>query len=438
LVILGYLGVFFGKLIKAAVNRQREFLADASSVQFTRNPSGLAGALKKIGGLSVGSRIIDRHAEEVSHMFFCDAFAGFWLNPFATHPPLEKRIALLEPDFDGRFPEVRPLTNADADDAPSSKRAQNPQTRFGMPLPVVLPLDGSNPPAHVDNAARISDTTGLNAANEGESIDPLPKEPTLPAGPRLIDVPPVLTQSVREPFSAQAVIYALLLSRDEDAVRVKQMKFLQDSIVSPQFREVESMATLVQSIPETARLPLVDLSLPALKQCSSQQYTQFRNIVETLVNADGKVDLFEYSLRTVLFTYLDVHFRLKKPPANRYRTVNAVAQPATLMLSVLAYAGQNDEAGIQKAFSTGARSLSDSLALAPKAECTLQNFDAALAQLAEAVPMVKRRILIAASACIAADGKMTPKESELMRVISAVLGCPTPPADVSPSNPAAS
>jgi hypothetical protein len=275
-------------------------------------------------------------------------------------------------------------------------------------------------------------------AGQGESIDRIPEESTLPAGPRLIDVPPVLTQSVREPFSAQAVIYALLLSRDEDAVRAKQMKCLQDSIVPPQLREVESMAALVQSIPETTRLPLVDLAIPALKQCSVQQYTQFRNIVETLVNADGKVDLFEYGLRMVLFTYLDVHFRLKKPPVNRYRTVNAVAQPATLMLSVLAYAGQNDVEGIQKAFSTGARSLSDSLSLAPKEECTLQHFDAALAQLAETMPMVKRRILIAASACVAADGKMTPKESELMRVISAVLCCPSPPSDLPPSDSSAS
>ncbi len=109
LVILGYLGVFFGNLIKAAINRQREFLADASSVQFTRQPGGIAGALKKIGGLADGSRIRDGHAHEVSHMFFGDAFAGAFFNLFATHPPLERRIRALEPQFDGRFPEVVPV-----------------------------------------------------------------------------------------------------------------------------------------------------------------------------------------------------------------------------------------------------------------------------------------------------------------------------------------
>ena len=102
LVILGYLGVFFGKLIKSAISRQREFLADASAVQFTRYPGGIAGALKKIGGLSEGSRIRDAHAEEISHMFFGDAFAGSFFNLFATHPPLDERIRALEPDFDGQ------------------------------------------------------------------------------------------------------------------------------------------------------------------------------------------------------------------------------------------------------------------------------------------------------------------------------------------------
>ena len=111
LYILGYLGVLLGNIIKAAISRQREFLADASSVQFTRNPSGLAGALKKIGGLAEGSRIRDPHAHEISHMFFGDAFAGSIFNLFATHPPLEERIRLLDPNFDGSYPAVEALSD---------------------------------------------------------------------------------------------------------------------------------------------------------------------------------------------------------------------------------------------------------------------------------------------------------------------------------------
>ena len=113
MLVLGYLGVFLGNLIKAAINRQREFLADASAVQFTRNPGGIAGALKKIGGLGDGSRIRDGHAHEISHMFFGDAFAGSFFNLLATHPPLPVRIRALDPDFDGRFPQVEPVAVAD-------------------------------------------------------------------------------------------------------------------------------------------------------------------------------------------------------------------------------------------------------------------------------------------------------------------------------------
>jgi len=115
LIVLGYLGVFLGKLIRSAISRQREFLADASAVQFTRNPAGIAGALKKIGGLSAGSGIRDAHAAEMSHMFFGDAMAGSFFNFFASHPPLADRIQRLEPEFDGRFPEVRPLVGSEGD-----------------------------------------------------------------------------------------------------------------------------------------------------------------------------------------------------------------------------------------------------------------------------------------------------------------------------------
>src|SRR6516165_5966397 len=110
LYILGMGGAFFGWLIQAAVSRQREFLADASAVQFTRNPDGIAGALKKIGGLALGSRIANPRANEVSHLFLSDAFMGArFTDLLATHPPLAERIRRLDPMFDGTYPEVRPV-----------------------------------------------------------------------------------------------------------------------------------------------------------------------------------------------------------------------------------------------------------------------------------------------------------------------------------------
>ena len=104
LIVIGWVGVFFGRLIQAAVSRQREFLADASSVQFTRNPAGLAGALKKIGGLSYGSKLEAAHAEEASHMFFGNGMGESFFHLMDTHPPLAERIRAIDPSFDGTLP----------------------------------------------------------------------------------------------------------------------------------------------------------------------------------------------------------------------------------------------------------------------------------------------------------------------------------------------
>jgi Zn-dependent protease with chaperone function len=408
MLVLGYLGVFLGNLIKSAINRQREFLADASAVQFTRYPGGITGALKKIGGLSEGSRIRDGHATEVSHMFFGDAFAGSFFNLFATHPPLAERIRALEPDFDGRFPEVQPVA-VTADTVADRSRAGRPAS-----LEKLLP------------AAAAAAMT-MDAGNITRQIGRPQTEHLEQAGQMVADMPPALMAAAREPFAAQALIYALLLSRDDEATCARQLQMLEAKVEPPQYQQTQQLAAAVQSLSAAAALPLVDLSIPALKKSSPQQYARFREVVEALVDADHKVDLFEYSLRTVLFSYLDVNFGLKKPPAVRYRTADAVAQPAAVILATLAYVGQSQAEDVQRAFQAGAAGLLKQATLLPSEQCTLAAFDAALAQLAQASPQVKRAIITAVTTCIAADGKITLKEGELLRAVAAVLACPVPP-----------
>jgi hypothetical protein len=240
------------------------------------------------------------------------------------------------------------------------------------------------------------------------------------------NMPPLLLNAAREPFAAQAVVFALLMS-DDVAVRTKQLEMLQSSIEQPLFRQTQQLAAAAQSLAATARLPLVDLSVPALKRSSAQQYARFRQVVNALVNADGKIDLFEYCLRTMLCSYLDVFFGLKKPTAVRYRTVDAVAQPLAVVLSALAYVGQHDPEDIEKAFQAGSKNLPGQAAILPKTDCTLTKLDAALAELAQSSPNVKRDVIGAVTACIAADGQVTLEEGELLRAIAAVLACPMPP-----------
>jgi Zn-dependent protease with chaperone function len=412
LVILGYLGVLLGRLIKSAVARQREFLADASSVQFTRNPSGITGALKKIGGLAARSRIRNGHAEEISHMFFGDAFAGSFFNLFATHPPLEQRIRAFEPEFDGHFPTVQPLAVTDS---------------------------GAEEPSRADRSAAFATTElgaasttlrtfmALEAGNTPQQIGRPQVKHLCQAGQTMAGIPQRLLDAAREPLVAQGLVYALLLSRDDEATRAGQLQLLQSQIAPSLCQEAQQLVATTQSLPVAARLSLVDLAIPALRKSSRQQYEHFRQVVETLVNADGKVDLYEYCLRTVLFSYLDFPFGLKRAPVIRYRTVRAVAQPATLVLSMLAHVGQSRPDDVQRAFQVGVQHLRQHATLVPRQNCTLRTFDVALASLAQVSPKVKRKVISAVTACIAADGKVTREESELLRAIAAVLGCPMPP-----------
>jgi Zn-dependent protease with chaperone function len=413
LLILGYLGVFLGKLIKSAINRQREFLADASAVQFTRYPGGIAGALKKIGGLTEGSRIRDGHAEEISHMFFGDAFAGSFFNLFATHPPLAARIRALEPDFDGRFPPVQPTVITAADVAGASRTGWPP----GIPLPAAGPLE----------AVVAAQTMPFSAGDMVQRIGQMHVEDLHQAGRMISGMPPSLLEAAREPFAAPAVIFALLLSRDDEALRNRQLQMLQRQIAPSLYQETQRLMASAQSLAAAARLPLVDLAIPALKRSSAGQYAQFRNVVEDLVHADSEVDLFEYCLRMVLFGYLDVHFGLKKPPPVRYQTFSAAAQPVRIVLSTLAHVGQKDPAAVLRAFQAGVGGRPGQLDLLPREQCTLRTFDAALSELASASPRVKREIITAATACIAADDKVTLEESELLRAVAALLACPIPP-----------
>jgi Zn-dependent protease with chaperone function len=406
--VAGYLGVFFGRLIRSAISRQREFLADASSVQFTRNPSGLAGALKKIAGLAQGSQIQDRHAAEIGHMFFSDA-SGSLFGWFATHPPLAERIRRLEPDFDGRLPRVRPLMATAAAPEPRAMSAQ--ASAFSPADAVASPV-----------------VPGLAAGERVARHIGRPQHEHLRQASRVVaGMPLALSDATREPFAARAVIYVLLLSRTSDKTRARQWQGLQSQVEPPLYQQARRLAAEVDALRPETRLPLVNLTMPALKRLSPAQYAQFRRTVEALLVASGRMDLWQYCLRTVLFASLDVFFKLKKPPTVRYRSIDAVGGPATVVLSSLAYARQSGPKEVTSAFAAGAVELLGAAAiLLPHEDCTMKAFDAALGRLAQASPQVKRAVISAAVDCVAADGKTTLEESELLRVIAAALSCPAP------------
>jgi hypothetical protein len=399
LMAVGFFGTFFGNLIKAAVSRQREFLADASAVQFTRHPSGLAGALKKIGGLADGSHIESPNAPEASHMFFGRATSGF-SGLFSTHPPLAIRIRRIEPAWDGTLPEV-------ADRA--------------APAPAM---------------AGVAAMAGGGAAGRGvgegvaQAVDHVgqPTEAHLRYAARLIaGLPGALVRAVHEPYGARAVVYALLLDRDA-APRQRQLAHLAAAADPGVYGETQTLMPLVASLDVRARLPLVEMALPALRALTPAQYGVFLQNVAVLVKADDTIDLFEWSLHRILLHDLNAHRVKGGAPRIRHRTVAAVQPQCELLLSILSYAGHRDVQGARNAFEQGRRSLDlRDARLRPLDELPLEALDAALAALDEAAPQLKRRLLQAAVASITADREVTAAEAELLRAISASLGCPMPP-----------
>ena len=413
LLILGWAGAFFGNLIKAAVSRQREYLADASSVQFTRNPDGIGGALKKIGGLEKGPNLDNANTTEVTHMCFADALLKQrFIGLFDTHPPLGDRIRRIDSNWDGEYPEVKRLSVSAREDEARPERLP-PFGRMPtvpgipqLPLPVLAATAdetveriGKVTPAQVSYAADLS--AGLS--------DPL-------------------REAVSEPFSARAAIYCLLLDPTAD-IRGAQLARLEAEADPRDYTETLRLAPMVSQLPDAARLPLVDLSIPALRRMSPAQHEVFRRQVDQLTTADLCISVFEYVLSCVLERHLDARFGRKRlkiadPPAQT-PTPNVVS-----VLSLLAWEGNDTESAARQAFDAGMRHYmrgANPHELLPRKACGVEQLDQRLRALATATAGAKRRILLACVACITFDRKATVREVELYRAIGDVLGVPVPP-----------
>ncbi len=395
LMAVGLFGMLFGNLIKAAVSRQREFLADASAVQFTRQPAGIAGALKRIGGAATGSGIQSPNAPEASHMFFGRATRGL-SGLFSTHPPLADRIRRIDPSWDGALPEGPPVASTQPSAAGVAAFAGGAAASAAPPT-----VDQVGQPAgeaHLQYAARL--------------VKSLPAQ---------------LVSAVHEPYGARAVVYALLLDH-EAAPRQRQLTHLEGAADPGVYEETVRLMPLVEQLDMRARLPLLDMSLPALRGLIPAQYDLFKQNVTELVQADNEIDLFEWSLHRILLHDLEAHFVKRRPPRVRYRTLASVRAHSELLLSMLAYAGHRDLESARHGFEEAKRVLElPEARLRPVDDLKFTALDAALAALEEAAPKVKRQVLRAAVACIAADRTVTATEAELLRAMSASLGCPMPP-----------
>ncbi|MDI6796026.1 MAG: M48 family metalloprotease, partial [Desulfatibacillaceae bacterium] len=416
LAAIGHIGVFFGKLIKSAVSRQREFLADASAVQFTRNPAGIAGALKKIGMEANGSRVHNIHAQEAAHLFFGNALSKAWLGALSTHPPLEERIRRIDASFDGSFGQ--------------KTEAQKQSRKSPATKPSVA---GSRP---LVNAAAMAGGAGAAAlaweALAPENVIERAGSPSLDHVARarqLIDaIPKRLKDAAHGPFGARAVIYCLLLNEENEprAAQLNHINTHADPAVRP---EVAVLEPLVQTLRPEYKLPLADIAVNALRQLSPEQYGVFKEIVSSLCLADKKIGLFEFALQRLVVQRLDPFFGLKSKPRIRFVAVDQLQVEVHLLLSALAHQAGQDEALAQQAFSAGMQmtGMDYDLSILPREKAGFAKLDKALDSFEAASPMVHKTILVACAACIGADKQVSIGEAEVFRVVAEVLDSPIGP-----------
>ena len=404
IMVLGYIGTFFGGLIKAAVSRQREFLADASAVQFTRNPGGIAGALKRIGAAVFGSKIASPNASEASHMFFANGVWAGLTGLMATHPPLDKRILRIEPNWDGKFPKPLPSDMAAAAEAE-----------------VAAGLVGAGAGARPSGV--IPTAVVLGAANQVGN----PTEQHRAYAAKLVDaLPPQVVEAAREPYGARAVLYCLLLDR-QDSVRQVQLDALRKHALPDVVKLTDELAPQIDGLDIRARLPLVDMALPALRAMSPSQYTTFSTCFEHLVRADNRLGLFEWCLYQILLRHLRPQFQKVRPPIIRYYGLQRLGQPCSVLFSALAHTGQG-AGGAQAALDAADRLLPElRMQLLPAEGCGLEQLDEALDRLARVSAKQRRRLIDAAAACICADAEVKASEAELLRAVCDMLDCPMPP-----------
>jgi hypothetical protein len=426
LIIIGWVGVLFGRLIQAAVSREREFLADASAVQFTRNPSGLAGALKKIGGVAQGSQLQSDRAEEASHLFFANGLKSRFFG-FATHPPLAERIKALDPSFDGNYPSVvlpdTPGTTAPPP-LPGTSHLVPPSPPPLIPTPKPPPLPAVRPPPLPASPALIAQQTIV--ADIGK-----PRTEHLQYAVDLHQaVPASIQTAARDPLGAHALVCAFLLAQDP-AIREKQLEELGRSTSEAVRDETRRVWPEIESIPSQARIPLVDLALPALRRLSPSQFEQFRSAVNALIASDQQADLFEFMLQKIVMRHLDTRFYPERRPVTQFYDLRPLVRDAGILLSATAYAGADDPSHAQAAFAKGAQSLGQiaraEIPWLPPTECELKHLDAALDRFAQSVPQIKKNVLTACAETVAADGMIQQREAEILRAVADALDCPLPP-----------
>ena len=370
LVVIGYVGSFFGNLIKAAVSRQREFLADASAVQFTRNPRGIAGALKLIGSHSQHSRIRNGNADENSHLFFAEAISR-WASIFATHPPLAQRIKRLEPHWNGKFPSTTantPQSTATADTKADAAPGTSPAERLQQALPLLL------------------------------------------------------LHSSRQTDPAMALVCCLLLQQD-DANRHRQLKLIKEMGPANLLQQVDQLCDAVASLSALQQVQLLQRLMPALKILPESRFVVFEQLLQGLLQAIPSLTLAPWLIRAFVTHNLAVQYDPTEISKRYLTTPLDQHMSAINQLLALVSAAAGDAQQQQQAWQAGMTALGFSPADNPPA-ANFSLLDAQLPVFLALAPQQKAHLWRALEATVQADKLLQSDEQALLLALALLLEIP--------------
>jgi Zn-dependent protease with chaperone function len=376
LVLCGCIGTFFGRLIQAAVSRQREFLADASAVQYTRNPLGIGGALRKIGGITPLLKT-PADASQCNHMFFSQAMNAM----FASHPPVAERISRIEGIDIALLPNIETAT-------------VTTQGASGFSSSVVVET--------IESAGEIK----ADYENKAHAA--------------LANIDKKVLDAARDPWSVRLVLFALLTIKED----VQQQKILAKNLSVPEWTEFQSLSGLLATTKRVQTLPLIDFSAPAISQLRGSQKSEFTSLINSLVQSDGVVDLQEWVFLAVLHKHVN---GTKKQKQKQSASLRSLEQSVLVVIGALAYCGATSQDQANSSFKEAVSSIGFKDTKIPEiALCSVGKLGDAVEQLCVLKYTEKEKLLNACAACVAHDGQITFTEAETLRAIGDLLDCPIP------------
>ncbi|MDR1911352.1 MAG: M48 family metallopeptidase [Helicobacteraceae bacterium] len=389
LFLIGSVGAFFSSIIKSSLNRQREYLADASAVQFTRLTDGIAGALKKIGGSN--SAIDTQNASMFSHFYFANCVSGW----FDTHPPLDERIRRIDPNWGGKF--IRPKALIEKS-APQEKPKE------------------ANAAISKKEKAIVATAIALNAIDRiGEAnVENLPI-----AKKELESIPAYLRERASDALSARWIIYALLIDRRNRPIAQLQRELISKRVYMAEFCEIERA---LLKLDRSSYVHLMFLCIPSLKALTFDQYMHFRDIVELLIDADNQVSVFEFNLKYLVLFPLDINFNLKKAPKPFFSSIDSIAKEVSIILSAIVFDQYKDDQKAKESFDKVCETYEERLKYVDNNRILIETLERAYNTAQEANEETRKKIVKMALSCVETDGVISVEESETIHALKAALG----------------